>query len=97
MSARDRTAREGMTEVSTEIQTSDQGAKVPGRRMSFVESMHGLPRWMHGLPRWQHLEDDKRPHLLPDDSETTASAESWRSTLIGKNGTTSDRLIGAAA
>jgi hypothetical protein len=78
-----------MTEVATTMQTSDPGAKVPGRRRSFVESMQGLPR--RPYPK-----DDDRPQVHPDDSETTASVESWRSTLLGKSGTTRDRQIGAA-
>lgn len=46
---------------------------------------------------WAQLKDYNRPDFHPDDSDTTALVESWRSSLFGEEGTLNDKLTKAAA
>jgi predicted metal-dependent hydrolase len=46
---------------------------------------------------WDQLRDYNRPDFHPDDSDTNALVEEWRTTLFGNEGILNDKLVGAAA
>jgi predicted metal-dependent hydrolase len=46
---------------------------------------------------WDQLRDYNRHDFHPDDSDTNALVERWRSELFGEHGTLNDKLMGAAA
>jgi hypothetical protein len=46
---------------------------------------------------WRQLRDYNRPDFHPDDRETTALVEYWRTTLFGDHGTLADKLASSAA
>jgi predicted metal-dependent hydrolase len=46
---------------------------------------------------WDQLRDYNRPDFHPDDSDTNALVEAWRSELFGEHGSLNDKLVGAAA
>ena len=46
---------------------------------------------------WRQLRDYNRPDFHPDDRDTTALVEQWRTTLFGEQGTLNDRLTSPAA
>ena len=46
---------------------------------------------------WRQLKDYNRPDFHPDDRDTTALVEQWRTQLFGEQGTLNDKLAGAAA
>ena len=46
---------------------------------------------------WRQLKDYNRPDFHPDDSDTTALVESWRTELFGENGTLNDKLTSGKA
>ncbi|HEX3796664.1 MAG TPA: metal-dependent hydrolase [Acidimicrobiales bacterium] len=46
---------------------------------------------------WDQLRDYNRPDFHPDDSDTNALVEQWRTQLFGAEGTLNDKLVGAAA
>jgi predicted metal-dependent hydrolase len=46
---------------------------------------------------WEQLKDYDRPDFHPDDSDTDALVEHWRSVLFGEEGSLNDKLAGAAS
>jgi uncharacterized protein len=46
---------------------------------------------------WDQLRDYNRPDFHPDDSDTNALVEAWRTELFGEQGSLNDKLVGAAA
>jgi predicted metal-dependent hydrolase len=46
---------------------------------------------------WDQLRDYNRHDFHPDDSDTNALVEQWRTELFGEQGTLNDKLMGAAA
>jgi predicted metal-dependent hydrolase len=50
-----------------------------------------------GKAVWEQLKDYDRPDFHPDDSDTDALVEHWRSVLFGDEGSLNDKLAGAAA
>jgi hypothetical protein len=46
---------------------------------------------------WHQLRDYNRKDFHPDDSDTNALVEQWRTELFGEHGTLNDKLMGAAA
>lgn len=46
---------------------------------------------------WRQLRAYNRPGFHPDDRDTTALVEHWRSVLFGEKGTLNDKLVGRAA
>jgi predicted metal-dependent hydrolase len=46
---------------------------------------------------WRQLKDYDRPDFHPDDRETTALVEKWRTELFGDRGTLNGKLVGNAA
>jgi hypothetical protein len=46
---------------------------------------------------WNQLRDYNRHDFHPDDSDTNALVEQWRTQLFGEHGTMNDKLMGAAA
>ena len=46
---------------------------------------------------WEQLRDYNRPDFHPDDSDTTALVEQWRTELFGESGTLNDKLVSATA
>ena len=46
---------------------------------------------------WDQLKDYNRPDFHPDDRDTSALVEEWRTTLFGEEGTLNAKLAGSAA
>jgi predicted metal-dependent hydrolase len=46
---------------------------------------------------WQQLKDYDRPDFHPDDRDTTALVEHWRTVLFGEHGSLNDKLVSSAA
>jgi uncharacterized protein len=46
---------------------------------------------------WEQLRDYERSDFHPDDRDTTALIEQWRSVLFGRGGSLNDKLVGPAA
>ena len=46
---------------------------------------------------WVQLRDYNRPDFHPDDSDTNALVDRWRTQLFGEHGTLNDKLAGVAA
>jgi hypothetical protein len=46
---------------------------------------------------WDQLRDYNRHDFHPDDSDTNALVDRWRTELFGEHGTLNDKLMGSAA
>ncbi len=82
------------------VQTSislllDRSTYRPGRLRKSWKSFRNSP--MLSRDMWDQLRDYNRPDFHPDDRDTTALVEEWRTRLFGAEGTLNDKLTTKAA
>jgi hypothetical protein len=82
--------------MSVQIVVSLLGDRATYQRGRLLPSWRRLRRSpLLSRQLWEQLRDYDRPDFHPDDRDTTALVERWRTELFGTSGTLNDRLVGA--
>ena len=72
----------------------DRAAYNPVTLVRSIRRVSKAPLFRRAL--WRELRDYNRPDFHPDDHETDALLEQWRTDLFGADGRLNDKLTGAA-
>jgi predicted metal-dependent hydrolase len=73
----------------------DPASRNPRRLVKSLRRLRHSPLLSKEL--WHQLRDYNRRDFHPDDRDTNALVEEWRTTLFGEQGTLNDKLVGSAA